>query len=162
MKLLNELKQQLKKWKKQYIRILRQPYAKSHSAPLLNTSYVLTCSNDFRNTLENIVKGLNKAGFSRKDYRVGELATEEQIDALPSPIVNTGEQVELLDNDKQEDDFSDVSVTELRTTMETQGEKPNQRVVDMIDEATNKTKQYDNDSISNDDTGFFNEHRCVF
>lgn len=58
-------------------RILRQPYAKTHSASLLNTSYVLTCSNDFRNTLENIVSGLNKARFSRKDYRVGELITEE-------------------------------------------------------------------------------------
>ncbi len=38
-------------------RILRQPYARRHRAPLLNTSYVLTSSNDFRDTLENIVKG---------------------------------------------------------------------------------------------------------
>lgn len=53
-------------------RILRQPYAAQHSAPLLNTSYVLTCSNDFHSTLENIVKGLNKAGYSRKDIRTVE------------------------------------------------------------------------------------------
>lgn len=63
-------------------RILRQPYAKTHSAPLLNTSYVLTCSNDFRNTLENIVAGLNKAGFSRKDYK---LSSEEQSVAPETP-----------------------------------------------------------------------------
>lgn len=31
----------------------------------LDISYTLTCSNDFRDTLENIVKGLNKAGFSK-------------------------------------------------------------------------------------------------
>lgn len=134
-------------------RILRQPYAKSHSAPLLNTSYVLTCSNDFRNTLENIVKGLNKAGFSRKDYRVGELETEH-IDDLPVATVNSGEQLELPDNEKQEDDFSDVSVTELKTVIETQEEKPGQRVVNMIKEATTKTEQYDNDSNSNDNEGF--------
>ena len=47
-------------------RILRQLYAKRHRSPLLNTSYVLTCSNDFRNTLDSIVNGLNMAGFSRK------------------------------------------------------------------------------------------------
>ena len=53
-------------------RILRQPYAKKQSDNLLNTSFVLTCSNDFRDTLEGIIKGLNSAGFSRRDYRVGE------------------------------------------------------------------------------------------
>lgn len=60
-------------------RILRQPYARRHSAPLLNMSYVLTSSNDFRATLENIVKGLNKAGFSRKDYLVGEDAPQNPV-----------------------------------------------------------------------------------
>ena len=53
-------------------RILRQPYAKQHTAPLLNTSYVLTCSNDFHSTLDSIIVGLNKSGFSRKDYRIAE------------------------------------------------------------------------------------------
>ena len=53
-------------------RILRQPYAVQHASPLLNTSYVLTNSRDFRDTLKNIVTGLNKAGFSRRDYRLGE------------------------------------------------------------------------------------------
>jgi len=53
-------------------RILRQPYA----SPLLNTSYVLTNSVDFHSTLEKIVVGLNRAGFSRKDYRIGETIHE--------------------------------------------------------------------------------------
>ncbi|GMQ58965.1 DEAD/DEAH box helicase family protein [Vallitalea sediminicola] len=51
-------------------RILRQPYTKEHSNELLNLSYVFTCSNDFQNTLNNIISGLNKSGFSKKDYRL--------------------------------------------------------------------------------------------
>ncbi|MEQ2511485.1 DEAD/DEAH box helicase family protein [Faecousia sp. CLA-AA-H192] len=57
-------------------RILRQPYATQHASPLLNTSYVLTNSVDFHSTLEKIVVGLNRAGFSRKDYRIGETIHE--------------------------------------------------------------------------------------
>lgn len=57
-------------------RILRQPYVKQHALPLLNMSYVFTCSKDFHATLENIVSGLNKAGFSRKDFRIGEITPE--------------------------------------------------------------------------------------
>lgn len=50
-------------------RILRQPYAKKHKATFLNMSYVFTCSLDFDATLQTIIASLNKAGFSRKDYR---------------------------------------------------------------------------------------------
>ncbi|MCL2510378.1 MAG: DEAD/DEAH box helicase family protein [Methanomassiliicoccaceae archaeon] len=52
-------------------RILRQPYATQHTQPLLNMSYVLTCSNDFHATLDNIIVGLNAAGFSKRDFRIG-------------------------------------------------------------------------------------------
>ena len=67
-------------------RILRQPYAKKHSDNLLNTSFVLTCSNDFRDTLEGIIKGLNSAGFSRRDYRVG----EDEMPLLQNPSDASG------------------------------------------------------------------------
>lgn len=53
-------------------RILRQPYAKRHEEEFLNLSYVFTASQNFRDTLENIIKSLNSAGFSAKDYRVQE------------------------------------------------------------------------------------------
>lgn len=56
-------------------RILRLPYTTKHTQELLNLSYVFTCSANFRDTLENIIASLNKAGFSKKDYR---LANEEQ------------------------------------------------------------------------------------
>ena len=76
-------------------RILRQPYPDKgpRKAPLLNSSYVFTCSRDFHDTLENIVKGLNRAGFSRKDYRVADNPPPEQ------PPVNNGmDQLGIPDN----------------------------------------------------------------
>lgn len=50
-------------------RVLRQPYVMKHNFPLFNVSYVLTASSKFIATLDNIVKGLNKAGFSDKYYK---------------------------------------------------------------------------------------------
>lgn len=63
-------------------RILRQPYATRHINELLNISYVFTCSNDFRQTIEKIIISLQKAGFSRKDFREIEKTSPEQ----PRPI----------------------------------------------------------------------------
>lgn len=53
-------------------RVLRQPYVSKHQFPLLNLCYVLTASSKFLETLDNIVKGLNKAGFSDKDYKIAD------------------------------------------------------------------------------------------
>lgn len=49
-------------------RVLRQPYVTKHQEPLLNMSFVLTASSRFNETLNNIVKGLQDAGFSKEDY----------------------------------------------------------------------------------------------
>ncbi|REC45882.1 DEAD/DEAH box helicase [Chryseobacterium sp. 5_R23647] len=49
-------------------RVLRQPYVTKHQEPLLNMSFVLTASSKFQETLNNIVVGLQEAGFSREDY----------------------------------------------------------------------------------------------
>lgn len=62
-------------------RILRLPYTRKHSSPILNTSYVLTSSADFKRTLDGIVKGLNNAGFTDHDYRVQEEAAP--VEPLP-------------------------------------------------------------------------------
>lgn len=53
-------------------RVLRLPYTVKHRDDLLNLSYVFTSSADFRATIENIIDSLNRAGFSKKDYRVAE------------------------------------------------------------------------------------------
>jgi len=59
-------------------RVLRQPYVMKHTFPLLNMSYVLTASSKFLDTLDNIVKALNKAGFSEKDYKLAESVLSEE------------------------------------------------------------------------------------
>ncbi|AKK03001.1 DEAD/DEAH box helicase [Corynebacterium epidermidicanis] len=58
-------------------RVLRQPHATKQRNSLLNMSYVLTSSNDFNATLNQIIAGLNSAGFSKRDFRA---ADQEQLD----------------------------------------------------------------------------------
>lgn len=59
-------------------RILRQPYTKQHDDSLLNMSYVFTASQNFHDTLDSIVSGLNKSGLSKKDFRV----KQDQIESI--------------------------------------------------------------------------------
>ena len=94
-------------------RILRQPYAKDHRSSLLNMSYVLTNSADFHETINKIVSGLNNAGFSRKDYRIGNAAELPQTPPASTPV-----QTEIiLDPEPQNDDFSDVNTEAVRTAI---------------------------------------------
>lgn len=65
-------------------RILRQPHVMRHKYPLLNMSFVLTASSKFLNTLDNIVAGLNRAGFSSKDYKVADNQQEENANPTPT------------------------------------------------------------------------------
>ena len=72
-------------------RILRLPHTSQHTQSALNMSYVLTSSNDFNNTVAHIVKGLNSAGFSDKDYRIGESA-KPQIPEQPTEQITLPDQ----------------------------------------------------------------------
>ena len=65
-------------------RVLRMPYTRKHSIELLNLSYVFTSSSHFQNTLSQVVAGLNKAGFSKRDYREFDLSAIEQ-EQKPTP-----------------------------------------------------------------------------
>lgn len=65
-------------------RVLRMPYTRKHSIELLNLSYVFTSSSHFQNTLNQVVEGLNKAGFSKRDYREVDLSALEQEQASTS------------------------------------------------------------------------------
>ncbi|CAN5231856.1 DEAD/DEAH box helicase family protein [soil metagenome] len=59
-------------------RVLRQPHVMKHNFALLNLSYVLTASSKFMDTLDNIVKGLNRAGFSDRDYKLADTTVQEE------------------------------------------------------------------------------------
>ena len=71
-------------------RILRLPHAREAKRKFLNMSYVFTNSGDFQSTLDKVVKGLNNAGFSKKEYRVaaGEEETVTDTDTGTQVMVN--------------------------------------------------------------------------
>ena len=86
-------------------RILRLPHTSQHTQSALNMSYVLTSSNDFNNTVAHIVKGLNSAGFSDKDYRIGE-STKPQIPEQAAEQITLPAPQGTSKPESAEDDFS--------------------------------------------------------
>jgi type III restriction enzyme len=94
-------------------RVLRQPYVMKHNFPLL--SYVLTASSKFLDTLDNIVKGLNKAGFSEKDYKLADTSIKEQ-----APKQDPLEQLTIFPEteEKTEDITSDIDTTRISVPSE--------------------------------------------
>ena len=129
-------------------RILRQPYAMQHASPLLNASYVLTNSVDFHSTLEKIVAGLNKAGFSRKDYRIGETIETPQAPVQPETV-----QTEIpMKPTPAEDTFEDINTQEVRTALES-GDAAGSSVAQMVQEATQQAESY-TEAVSTPDDGF--------
>lgn len=130
-------------------RILRQPYAKEHRSTLLNTSYVLTNSANFRETINRIVTGLNKAGFSRKDYRIGDTAELPQPPVPPSGV----QTVLPLDPEPANDDFCDVNTEEVRSAL-SEGSPAGTSLADMLQRAKEQSEGYNAAVNSEEDFGF--------
>lgn len=93
-------------------RILRQPYVTKHSSALLNLCYVLTASSKFLDTLDNIVKGLNKAGFSGKDFKVAETIIED-IKSNADPLKELNAVQELPLDENVSDIFQDIDTSRI-------------------------------------------------
>jgi len=99
-------------------RVLRQPYVMKHNFPLLNLSYVLTASSKFLDTLDNIVKGLNKAGFSERDYKLPDSVVAEASKttdpleqlSLTMPTSETSEKTEDSDDITTDIDSSRIVI----------------------------------------------------
>lgn len=130
-------------------RILRQPYARQNASKLLNMSYVFTNSEDFHNTLEKIVVGLNQAGFSRKDYRIGE--AEEHTSS--TPVAVQGSLSEEPQQATQDDDFGDVNVEAVREVL-TSGASETTQTAAMEQEATQHADDYEVALNDTSDFGF--------
>lgn len=135
-------------------RILRQPYTKRHSSPLLNTSYVFTCSSDFHTTLDSIVSGLNMAGFSRKDFRVGDTSTP-----APAPLPQTGEGEQLKFGngtpDSGADTFDDIDPGAVKQALESSAGQPDSPVSGMVQDAQRQAADYDEAMKESGNSGFF-------
>lgn len=94
-------------------RVLRQPYVAPHVAPMLNMSYVLTASSKFLETLDKIVIGLNKAGFSARDYKVADAAT---LAPAPDPLATFVQAPLIFDAPAPTaaaDDLADIDVSRI-------------------------------------------------
>ena len=107
-------------------RILRLPHTSQHTQSALNMSYVLTSSNDFNNTVAHIVKGLNSAGFSDKDYRIGESA-KPQIPEQPAEQITLPDQQGCSKTETPletaEDDFSGLDAKSIGAELERRREQ---------------------------------------
>lgn len=140
-------------------RILRQPYARKHQCGHLNTSYVLSCSANFHDTLENIVKGLNSAGFSRKDYRIGETEMPLMPPQEDTPIIQT----EISDvptstkSAEPEDVLDSIDVTTIHITpiqpITPQTPAVSPSVAAMLSQAEQQNQQYEEEAEQNEASG---------
>ncbi len=129
-------------------RVLRLPYVTKHKQDLLNYSYVFTSSNNFLATLDKIVLGLNKSGFSSKDYRIKEAQVEEQTqkqvdqgssEGLFSQTHKNIAQVELEDETEVlETDINVESVKHLETS-----EESKQKLNEILDLAHNTNEEFE-------------------
>lgn len=124
-------------------RILRQPYAIRHSNELLNISYVFTCSNDFRQTVEKIIVSLQKAGFSRKDFR----EIEKNVPQQQHPVTwgNLFENVESNDIETEIEDtlmnMTDEEVESIKTEIHISG--ANTDIASLQEQAKQLSQEYD-------------------
>ena len=125
-------------------RVLRQPHTRKYNIPALNMSYVLTSSNDFKATLDKIVKGLNGAGFSEKDYRVG----EDTVVPIPQPdyhqetIQRQQAGMDLPEQDETED-FLNFDPDSLRHDIEARSETATDIIDAMLQTAEKEQNAFD-------------------
>ena len=131
-------------------RILRQPYARKHSDPLLNMSFVLASCNDFQATVRSVVEGLNGAGFSAQDYRVvtpNDEAPPESGVAVQPDLPVQGEPVMPRDEPADgADDLADVPDTPIVEGQDKAGEGAganDEAISGIVSDAVNQGSAYE-------------------
>lgn len=137
-------------------RILRQPYANRYNNSFLNMSYVLTSSNDFKNTLDNIVIGLNSSGFSKNDYR----AAENSAVQLDNNTIKKENNIETNDVYTL---FTEEEVEKIKVEIEERKDKENSifepseqyELNNMLQQAQDYNKEYEDSIESNDENDLF-------
>lgn len=90
-------------------RVLRLPNVRKNENVMLNMSYVFTASARFSETLDSIVKGLNRAGFSSNDYRQVEI--EKSVEPTETPAMESVGSASSRNGDDEiaQDDAFDLS-----------------------------------------------------
>ena len=121
-------------------RVLRQPYVMKHNSALLNLCYVLTASSKFLDTLENIVKGLNKAGFSDKDYKLADPIMLEEAKKQEA-----ASQLSVFSNTPPEPSAADITadIDSSRIVMPDDNEIVSPTITTIEDIAIQQSENYD-------------------
>jgi type III restriction enzyme len=129
-------------------RILRQPYAHTYTQDLLNTSYVLTSSNKFYETVQKLIDGLKFAGFSKKDYRLGNAAPDTEPEQPPADTAQTSSSEESI---SKEDVLSNLDPHEVHQALN--GEKGDSAVERMVTEQKAAVKSYQHEIQEQENSG---------
>lgn len=129
-------------------RVLRQPYAVKAESRALNISYVLTSSADFNSTIDQVVAGLNEAGFSKKDV-IANNAPQGERPSSPSHMQGALEDLEqsgTADIEGHEhDDLDGLDFTDPLTGDSTDPGKPSD-TADPTDSTQSRVDQMLKDS----------------
>lgn len=132
-------------------RILRLPYTTKNSDELLNLAYVFTSSRDFNTTLDDIVKGLNNAGFSRKDFRKREVEPIwSESENFDSGTVFSS--FEVKDETSPLMDFHKVTSIGIRPEDTHQLHQDNSAIESIESYAMEQSSQYNEDLNKSSDT----------
>ena len=133
-------------------RILRLPHTRQHTQSALNMSYVLTSSNDFNTTVQHIIKGLNSAGFSDKDYRLAE-PVKPQVSEQPPVQIDITELQGVSDTEApletEQDDFAGLDGKSIGAELERRREQEKSAEItpkadSMLDDANKAGEAYNN------------------
>lgn len=121
--------------------VLRLPYVTEHKDELLNYSYVFTSSNDFLATLDKIVEGLNKSGFSAKNVRAPQKEFQEkelkkQDPSLLGGLFGDGENEDNGSNGLTKNTDLEIDPNRIKSIEDTP--ESNERLEDILD-VTRKT-----------------------
>ncbi len=126
-------------------RILRLPHTKENRQGALNMSYVLTSSNDFNQTVQSIIKGLNNAGFTDKDYRISEPAVPK-VPEQPPEQLTIPPTADPAPTEQDEPDFTDVDVAAIAEELKRRQDEPAPATTTMLEEAQKAGEAY-NDTM---------------
>lgn len=135
-------------------RVLRLPHATKQQNSLLNMSYVLTSSNDFNDTLNQVIAGLNSAGFSKRDFRAADQIPLD-LTSVPSSvgkqtILPTTPPADTSDRESEEFlEFDETKVAEDLGTRQTTSvnETPvSTGLANMLQKAQQQGKNYEQEA----------------
>jgi len=126
-------------------RVLRLPFTRKHNEELLNFSYVFTSSNNFLQTLDKIILGLNKAGFSSKDYRVKNAQPEQEkkTESKQGSFEDLFTQAELLKTEKPNSVNLEIEINVDEIKQLSTSEQSEQQLNEIITIATETNLQFE-------------------